>query len=41
MLPLGEEIYSFYPRCSTLPNDMTTSTVTTHFDYIIPLTTTC
>ena len=32
MLPLGEEIYSFTP-VQHPANDMTTSTVTTHFDY--------
>ena len=32
VLPLGEEIYSFTP-VQHPANDMTTSTVTTHFDY--------
>ena len=32
MLPLGEEIYSFTP-VQHPANDMTTDTVTTHFDY--------
>ena len=32
MLPLGEEIYSFTP-VQHPANDMTTSTITTHFDY--------
>ncbi len=32
VLPLGEEIYSFTP-VQRPANDMTTSTVTTHFDY--------
>ena len=32
VLPLGEEIYSFTP-VQHPANDMTTSTITTHFDY--------
>ena len=32
VLPIGEEIYSFTP-VQRPANDMTTSTVTTHFDY--------